>query len=106
MGANHSDAGWRDDAFTREIRARILFRDKTCQIGGPRCTIVATETDHIVPIALGGAAHDERNLRGACRTCNSSTGGAVRRPQTVKASEWDRLTPQERFDRGLASRVW
>jgi hypothetical protein len=34
-------AGW------AATRARILWRDPVCRIGGPRCTIRSTEVDHI-----------------------------------------------------------
>ena len=53
------------------IRKQILLRDGyVCQINGPRCTKVATEVDHIVPRAAGGALYDPSNLRASCLKCN------------------------------------
>jgi 5-methylcytosine-specific restriction endonuclease McrA len=40
-------------------------------IGGPRCTVRATQVDHIVPISEGGAMYDPANLRAACAPCNN-----------------------------------
>jgi ATP adenylyltransferase len=60
------------------IRDQVLYRDEyTCQIRGPRCRLVATTVDHIIPKAEGGS-DDLRNLRAACSTCNSG-----RRPTTL-----------------------
>jgi len=54
---------------------RILERDQhTCQIQGPGCTHIATHVDHIIQLAHGGPAHDDRNLRATCRTCNVRRG--------------------------------
>jgi 5-methylcytosine-specific restriction endonuclease McrA len=73
MSGIHAQHGWVDNKITREVRKRVLFRDRgLCQIGGPLCTVTATEVDHIVPLADGGAAHDETNLRAACKPCNVS----------------------------------
>ncbi len=61
-----------DHRAWRIIRRQILQRDnQLCQIHGPRCTTHATEVDHIVPIAAGGARFDPANLRAACRQCNA-----------------------------------
>jgi len=53
-------------------RARILRRDPTCRIAGPRCTTLATEVDHIV---RGGGDHDA-NLQGACHPCHQAKSQA------------------------------
>ena len=59
------------------VRTLVLFRDGyECQIRGSRCTGVATEVDHIVPLEQGGEPLDPANLRAACRPCNAA-GGAV-----------------------------
>ena len=56
----------------RALRPVVLERDAhRCQIGGKHCTVVATEVDHIVPLADGGAPYDPTNCRAACRWCNS-----------------------------------
>jgi len=55
----------------RRLRLAVLDRDGwACQIQGPRCTRAATEVDHIVARADGGAVYDPANLRAACRACN------------------------------------
>jgi 5-methylcytosine-specific restriction protein A len=55
----------------RALCRYVLDRDNNrCQIGGPRCTIHATEVDHIVPRADGGALFDVTNMRAACKRCN------------------------------------
>jgi 5-methylcytosine-specific restriction endonuclease McrA len=56
----------------RQVRLYVLARDRhICQIGGPRCTIVATTVDHIHPLSEGGAVYDPANLRAACAPCNN-----------------------------------
>ena len=70
------------DADWDRVRIGILVRDGyRCQIAGPGCTGRATSVDHIVPLALGGARLDPRNLRAACGHCNSSAGARVVRSQ-------------------------
>jgi len=55
----------------RRLRPVIFERDgHQCQIRGPKCTTVATQVDHIVPMSAGGAPFDPDNLRAACRACN------------------------------------
>lgn len=55
----------------RRTRPVILARDGyLCRVQGPKCTLDATEVDHIVPIADGGARLDPDNLRAACSNCN------------------------------------
>ena len=66
-----------DDPRWRRVRPVILRRDgNVCQIGGPRCTVVATQVDHVrswreIDEALWFAPE---LLRAACRPCNSSAG--------------------------------
>jgi 5-methylcytosine-specific restriction enzyme A len=65
-------------AAWRAFRLRVLARDgHRCQIGGPRCTKVATQVDHRIPRADGGAVFDLANVRAACAACNGR-GGAER----------------------------
>ena len=62
----------------RKLRLAVLDRDRwLCQIKGPDCARYATQVDHIVARADGGAMWDTTNLRAACRACNSR-GGAER----------------------------
>lgn len=49
-----------------KIRARILKRDPRCRIHGPRCSIEATQVDHI----YGRGSHDDANLQGVCANCH------------------------------------
>jgi 5-methylcytosine-specific restriction enzyme A len=68
----------------RRLRQAILIRDgHTCQVGGPRCVIVATTVHHILP----SSQHPERfwdptNLEAACAPCNAH-GGAVAHENSV-----------------------
>ncbi|WP_025982766.1 HNH endonuclease [Mycobacteroides abscessus] len=52
-------------------RVRCLQRDgHQCQIRGPRCTVTATQVDHITPVSQGGS--DElSNLRAVCVSCHA-----------------------------------
>ncbi|HWH31458.1 MAG TPA: HNH endonuclease signature motif containing protein [Egibacteraceae bacterium] len=85
---SHSSPAW------RAVRLAALERDGyLCQIRGPHCRVKATEGDHIVPLALGGAWFDLDNVRASCKPCNAgrmmreAVGGgqaAVRRP----SREW------------------
>ena len=55
----------------KQQRAKALQRDNhQCVIRGPRCTITATEVDHIISVANGGT--DElHNLASTCHNCNT-----------------------------------
>ena len=54
------------------VRKSILKRDNhQCQIRAPKCTGIATQVDHIIPITKGGAWWDPDNLRAACAHCNN-----------------------------------
>lgn len=72
----------------RRVQAAVLARDgHRCRIRGPKCTVVATEADHIVPSADGGSKFDPDNLRAACKSCN------IRRANLQKFREgWRRST--------------
>jgi 5-methylcytosine-specific restriction enzyme A len=80
----------------RHARAFVLARDRyLCQVRGPRCKGEATEADHVVAIADGGAMFDPRNLRAACKPCNSGRGAertnAMRRYRTTVPTYETRL---------------
>lgn len=61
-----------DTPAWRSVRRLVLARDMhRCQVAGQRCTVTATEVDHIVPLTEGGAPYDPANLRAACKWCNS-----------------------------------
>lgn len=66
-----SDPRYQTPAW-RHVRTYVLERDRyVCQVRGKRCKEFATEADHIVPLADGGAMFDPRNLRASCKPCNS-----------------------------------
>ncbi len=74
--------GWRDQPLSRSRWERVvrfvMVRDEgLCQIRGPRCTGAATTGDHVVPLVMGGAPYDPRNVRAACAACNYSSGAAL-----------------------------
>lgn len=59
-------------AAWKRIRLQVLKRDNyQCQIHGPYCTGRATQVDHIVNTAAGGAELDPANLQSACPPCNA-----------------------------------
>ncbi|WP_239655210.1 HNH endonuclease [Mycobacterium riyadhense] len=58
-------------AHWKQQRAKALHRDNgTCQIRGPRCTIVATQVDHRISVENGGT-DDLSNLDSACAQCHN-----------------------------------
>jgi hypothetical protein len=57
----------------------VLERDGyICRINGPKCTMQATDVDHIIPVEDGGPLYDPENLRAACHWCNSWRGNMQR----------------------------
>jgi 5-methylcytosine-specific restriction endonuclease McrA len=59
----------------RTLRLAVLDRDLwMCQVRGPACTRYATEVDHIIARADGGAVLDAANCRAACAKCNRGRG--------------------------------
>ena len=84
------------DHTWQKVRLIVLARDAyRCQIRGPRCTERATEADHIVSLAQGGARLDPANLRAACRPCNASAGGTLgaQRKQRTPSRDWFGRSP-------------
>jgi len=64
----------------KAARRQVLERDdRLCQIRRNGCTTEATEVDHIVPWAAGGAWFDPSNLRAACKSCNSGRVSSEKR---------------------------
>lgn len=70
----------------RRIRRQILQRDNhVCQIQMRGCLGVATQVDHIIPVAKGGPWWEPENLRAACGYCNNQRN----RVAVLKASrQW------------------
>jgi 5-methylcytosine-specific restriction protein A len=62
----------------RAVRLVVLERDGwLCRIRGPKCLLDATEVDHIIRPADGGALYDPDNLRASCGPCNRARGGRI-----------------------------
>ncbi|WP_301120312.1 HNH endonuclease [Mycolicibacterium fortuitum] len=67
-----ASAGRTSTAHWKQQRAKALQRDgHQCQIRGPRCTIQATQVDHIIPVSQGGT-DDLTNLASACHNCHAA----------------------------------
>ena len=65
------------------VRRYVLQRDHyQCQVHGPRCTQYATDADHVVALADGGAMFDTHNLRASCKRCNG--GRAAQRTNAMR----------------------
>ncbi|MEN4399378.1 HNH endonuclease [Mycolicibacterium senegalense] len=61
-----STAAW------KRLRLQVLERDNhQCQAREPGCTGEATQVDHIVNTAAGGAELDENNCQAICPSCNA-----------------------------------
>ena len=70
-------SGW------RKLRAFVLARDDNlCQIGGNRCTVVATEVHHRIPRWRGGAVLDPTNCVSVCHNCHP------RGQRDIPANRW------------------
>ncbi|MBI3213167.1 MAG: HNH endonuclease [Mycobacterium sp.] len=80
--AQHS-SGWKTSPRTassgrtststwKSSRVLALQRDGyLCQIRGPRCTVNATQVDHVINVANGGS-DDLTNLQSTCKPCHDS----------------------------------
>jgi 5-methylcytosine-specific restriction enzyme A len=81
----------------KRVRVVVLKRDRyQCQVRGPRCTGRATQVDHIVNVAAGGAKLDPANLQSICPSCNAIKAGR----EAAKASQ--RLETPARAPSGAA----
>jgi len=79
--ADHS-SGWKTSPRTESsrrtgtsrwqaLRVKVLTRDNhMCMIRGPKCIVVATEVDHVVPTHLGGV-DSMANAQSVCKPCHS-----------------------------------
>ncbi len=73
----------------RGLREAIFARDGgRCQIRGIRCTEIATQIDHIVPVRAGGAWFDPDNLRAACQHCNYDVRQVGERRTSAPSRAW------------------
>lgn len=63
----------------RRLRKLVLAEVPVCQ--APGCDALATEVDHITPLARGGT-HARENLQSLCKPCHSrKTATEDRRPR-------------------------
>lgn len=63
----------------RILRRRVLFEQPLCS-----CGEIATDVDHVEPLADGGAAWERANLQGLCASCHSQK---TRREQLGRVGE-------------------
>lgn len=71
----YHDRAWRSTSEWQRFRARIIERDRVCQVcgEGPRIGDPLT-AGHIIAVSRGGARFDDRNARAEHRSCNSARG--------------------------------
>lgn len=67
------------DAQYQADRTAILATNPPCEIGLEGCTVIATTTDHVPPLAAFPPGQWRGRLRPACDHCNSTLGGQTRR---------------------------
>lgn len=53
----------------KTMRRQVLSEQRWCATLG--CPNLATQVDHIVPVAQGGASFDRSNLQGLCPRCHA-----------------------------------
>lgn len=56
-----------DSGLWQRTRRAVLVKSPLCCV----CGVIATEVDHIKPIAQGGSKLDLNNLQGLCKRCHS-----------------------------------
>jgi 5-methylcytosine-specific restriction enzyme A len=82
-GPRTRSSGVTNTAAWKRLRRTVLERDgHQCQVRGPACTGHATQVDHIINVANGGAELDPANCQAICTPCNarkaSAEGAAAR----------------------------
>ena len=105
---------WYGSGRWRATSAFVIRRaGAVCEIGGPRCTGIATTADHVVAaveLAQRGRLDlffDLGHLRAACRSCNSRRGaemvnaGRRGRPRAPR-----RVVTAEQAAEAWAAREW
>ena len=69
-----------NDGLWKRTRIAILERDNyRCTIGLAKCRGIATQVDHVVPLAYGGSKYEASNLRASCAYCNATRSNQLRR---------------------------
>ena len=71
--ANNKDYAFYNSTTWRKFSKEYKMNNPVCMNDG--CTQPSYYTDHIKPIALGGAKYDYDNLQALCRKCNASKTG-------------------------------
>lgn len=86
---------------SQKVRAFVFRRDGgECQLKLPNiCVGVATECDHIIPVAHGGSDKPD-NLRAVCKPCHARVTG-----QLGRATQLQRGKRPRPVNPGLARRV-
>ena len=78
----------------KRVRKQVLARDgRRCQLQLPGCTQRATQVDHRVDIADGGAPYDPANCQAACAQCNLSKMNRARSARARAQREGTPMTP-------------
>ena len=86
-GGHARRALYRTSAWQQVARQVVQAADVCALCGQPPTLTDRLEADHIVPLALGGAALDRDNLRAAHKSCNARRGqrlGAELRARRAK----------------------
>ncbi len=81
--------------FWDSARSYVMLRDRyTCRLCGTRHRARELEVDHILEIALGGAALEYSNLQTVCRSCHrAKTQGFLRSQRPSRASRPREASP-------------
>ena len=89
--SKRKDGSFRYDGYWRKVRQHVLERDeRKCQLRLPGCRGQATEVDHIVDVAVGGALYDPDNCRAVCGACHRRRSNTKRQRsrQSPPSQEW------------------
>jgi hypothetical protein len=77
------------------ISKRVIERaGGLCEVKSPRCTTIASVTDHRIPWQQGGAKYAMHNLRASCKACNAFRA-------TPQGKEWERSRTPAAADPGM-----
>ena len=102
------DGTCRHDGHWRRVRQQVLERDgHRCRLRLPGCVGEASEVDHIIDIALGGAVLELANCRAVWAPCHrrrsSLMRGRMRR--SPPAREWPKVKAPDENPHAADSRV-
>ncbi|MFL0172504.1 HNH endonuclease [Mycobacterium sp. SMC-13] len=89
----HAGSDWRWRKLSAAQRKRVSY----CELALPGCRRRAETADHIIPVSEAPElAHNELNIRSACRPCNAQRGDTctdaerqkVRAAITARKQRW------------------